>query len=40
MLDFSVYRPPESWRMNLAASWKNGPGWRVGPMAVRDHKFR
>jgi hypothetical protein len=29
MLDFSVYKPPEEWRMNIEQSWKNGPSWKV-----------
>ncbi|KAI8468058.1 MAG: FAE1/Type III polyketide synthase-like protein-domain-containing protein [Monoraphidium minutum] len=28
MLDFSVFRPPETWRMNREESWKNGTGWK------------
>jgi len=29
MLDFSVYKPPEEWRMNMERAWANGPSWPV-----------
>ncbi|GBF90415.1 hypothetical protein Rsub_03411 [Raphidocelis subcapitata] len=28
MLDFTVYRPPDEWRVNYDKSWANGPSWR------------
>ena len=31
MLDFSVYKPPEEWRVNMEASWRNGASWQVSP---------
>jgi hypothetical protein len=36
MLDLSVYRPPEEWRVDHQRSWANGVHWRVRHSLLRD----